>query len=169
MPAEPPWPDAAARNLKMLIPMRVRDLMERNVLTLDCTENLDLVEDLMTLGRIRHMPIVSDGQLVGLVSQRDLLRAGISSVLHLCRTAEKTWLAKISVRQVMTTHVFTIGPDEPMRNGVELMLKKKIGCLPVVENGAVVGMLSETDCLRYLAHVLDIDEIRHVLPELSSV
>jgi acetoin utilization protein AcuB len=146
--------------------MRVRDLMETDVLTLECSDSLDLVDDLMTLGRIRHMPILSDGQLVGLVSQRDLFRAAISSVLNLRRSAEREWLAKISVREVMTTHVFTIAPDATMRSAVELMLAKKIGCLPVVEHGKVVGLLGESDCLRHLARLLDIGEARAALPEM---
>jgi acetoin utilization protein AcuB len=142
--------------------------MEQDVLTIESTDSLDLVDDLMSLGRIRHMPIVSAGQIVGMISQRDLFRAAISSVLHFQRGAEREWLAKISVREVMTTHVFTIGPDAPMQSAVELMLNKKIGCLPVVENGKLVGLLSESDCLRYLAHLLDIAETKQALPELRN-
>jgi CBS domain-containing protein len=145
--------------------MRVSDLMEHDVLTLDCNDSLDLVDDLMRLGRIRHMPILSEGQLVGIVSQRDLFRAAISSVLRFRPEAERDWLAQIAVRQVMTTSVFTVTPDASMRSAVELMIAKRIGCVPVVEKGAVVGLLSESDCLRYLAHVLDLSETRQQLPE----
>jgi CBS domain-containing membrane protein len=148
--------------------MRVRDLMERDVLTLECTDTLDLADDLMRLGRIRHMPIVSGGQLVGIVSQRDLFRAAISSVLGFRRTAERDWLAQISTRAVMTTNVFTILPDASMRSAVELMLAKRIGCLPVVENGALLGLLSESDCLRYLAHLLDLAEGKQEIAELPA-
>lgn len=140
--------------------------MEQDVLTLESSDSLDLVDDLMNLGRIRHMPIMSAGQLVGVISQRDLFRAAVSSVLNLRRTAERDWLAKISVREVMTTHVFTIAPDAPMQSAVEVMLKKKIGCLPVVENGKLLGLLSESDCLRYLAHLLDLAATKQALPEL---
>jgi CBS domain-containing membrane protein len=146
--------------------MRVRDLMERDVLTLDNSDTLDLADDLMRLGRIRHMPIVSGGQLVGIVSQRDLFRAAVSSVLGFRRTAERDWLAQIATRDVMTTNVFTIAPDAPMRSAVELMLAKRIGCLPVVEKGALIGLLSESDCLRYLGHLLDLAEEKRELPEL---
>lgn len=148
--------------------MRVGDLMEHDVLTLESSDSLDLVEDLMRLGRIRHMPIVSAGQLVGVVSQRDLFRAGISSVLNFRPAAESAWLAKILVQEVMTTRVFTVTPDVSMRDAIELMLNKKIGCLPVVEGGKLVGLLSESDCLRYLAHLLDLAEVKQTLPELPS-
>ncbi len=142
--------------------------MEKDVLTLGGADHLDLVDDLMRLGRIRHMPIMSNGQLVGIVSQRDLFRAGISSALHFRASAEREWLAKIAVREVMTTHVFTIEPDASIRSAVEIMVNKKIGCLPVVENGTVVGLISESDCLKYLAHLLEIAETKDALPELAS-
>jgi CBS domain-containing membrane protein len=148
--------------------MRVGDLMERDVLTLESNDSLDLLDDLMNLGRIRHMPIVSAGQLVGVISQRDLFRAGISSVLHFRHAAEREWLAKIPIREVMTIHVFTITPDASMRSAIELMLEKKIGCLPVVADGKLVGLLSESDCLRYLAHLLDLAEAKQALPEMPS-
>jgi CBS domain-containing protein len=146
--------------------MRVQDLMERDVLTLDSNDSLDLADDLMRLGCLRHMPIVSAGQLVGIVSQRDLSRAGMSSVLHFRPTAEREWLAKISISEVMTTNVFTVPPEASMQSAVEIMLAKRIGCLPVVEKGALVGILSESDCLRYLAPLLERAEGKRDLPEL---
>ena len=61
--------------------MYVRDLMQREVVTLDATESLGLADDIMRLGRIRHMPVTARGRLVGLLSQRDLFRAAISSMI----------------------------------------------------------------------------------------
>lgn len=137
--------------------------------TLELADHLDLADDLMRLGRIRHLPVVSHGKLVGVVSQRDLYKAAVSSVLQLRRRAEKEWLEKIRVQEVMTTEVFTIAPERPVRDAVELMLAKRIGCLPVVEkDGSVVGLLSESDCMRHLARVLEIAEEKNALPELPS-
>jgi CBS domain-containing protein len=148
--------------------MRVRDLMETTVVTLALSDNLDLADDLMRLGRIRHMPVVSHDRVVGIVSQRDLFRAGISSVLHLRHTAEREWLQKIRIEEVMTTHVFTIAPDAPLREAVEVMLNKRIGCLPVVEHDKLVGLLSEHDCMRHLARLLLLAEEKQALPELPQ-
>ncbi len=134
--------------------MRVQDLMTTEVVTLEACDSLDLADDIMRLGRVRHMPVLSGGRLVGIVSQRDLFRAGISSVLHFRRTAEQEWLAKISVHEVMTRGVFTVQPDAPISNAIDIMLAKHIGCLPVVDDEKIVGILSETDCLRHLARVL---------------
>ena len=134
--------------------MLVRDLMEREVVTLDAADSLDLADDIMRLGRIRHMPVLSNGHLAGILSQRDLFRAAISSVLQLRPAAEREWLAKIPIREAMTRHVETIGPQASVGEAVEVMLGKRIGCLPVVEGGKLVGLLSETDCMRYLSRLL---------------
>lgn len=148
--------------------MRVRELMEVDVLTLDADDHLDLAADLMRLARVRHMPVLGQGAVVGIVSQRDLFRAGVSSVLQLARTAEREWLARIPVAHVMTAPVFSVGPHDSVRNAVSVMLAKRIGCLPVVDGGRLVGILSESDCLRYLARLLEIADARSELPELPK-
>jgi CBS domain-containing protein len=150
--------------------MHVADLMQRDVLTLDPTDTLRLADDVMRLGRIRHFPIVTrDGRLVGVLSQRDLYRAAMSSLLDMPPAAEREWLGTIDVQAVMTPHVVTITPEAPARQAVEVMLERRIGCLPVIDGaGALVGLLSESDCLRYLDHVLRIADTRAALPELES-
>ena len=59
---------------------RVRDIMQIKIVTIGVTERLSTVEDIMTLGRVRHMPVVHGGRLVGVLSQRDLLRASLSEL-----------------------------------------------------------------------------------------
>ncbi|HVO26601.1 MAG TPA: CBS domain-containing protein [Candidatus Margulisiibacteriota bacterium] len=142
--------------------------MQAEVVTLNAADTLDLADDIMRLGRIRHMPIVAHGKLVGILSQRDLFRAAISSALQLRPAAEREWLAKIPVREVMTTAVCTIAPTATVHEAVRLMLDKRIGCLPVVEEDKLVGLLSETDCMRYLARLLDISDVKQQLPGLPD-
>jgi CBS domain-containing protein len=148
--------------------MNVRDLMQTEVTTLRVTDDLGLADDIMELGRIRHLPVMKGSKLVGIVSQRDLLCAAVSSVLGMRRSTERSWLKKISVREVMTKKVVTIAPGETIRAATTLMLKKRIGCLPVLDGDALVGLLSETDCLRYLARVLELPEIKQQLPLLGQ-
>ena len=123
----------------------------------------------MRLGRIRHLPVLSGDRLVGIVSQRDLFRAAISSLLQLGGDAERKWLAGIPVKAVMTPRVFTIAPSVSLRSAVRIMIDKRIGCLPVVEDGKLVGLLSESDCLLHLAYLLEISEEKDVLTELAPV
>jgi CBS domain-containing protein len=108
----------------------------------------------MTIGRIRHLPVVLDGRVVGIVSQRDLFRAAISSALKASPSVQLDWLSKIPICDAMTAPVYTAEPDWSLRRAVALMLEKRIGCLPVVERGEVIGLLSESDCLRFLGERL---------------
>jgi CBS domain-containing protein len=148
--------------------MDVRDFMRREVVTLEADDSLDLAEGIMRLGRIRHLPVVAGERVVGILSQRDLFRAAVSSLLQLRGDAERAWLATIPVKAVMTPHPITIGPAASLRAAVALMVEKRIGCLPVVEDGRLVGLLSESDCLVHLAHLLEISEEKDRLPELSA-
>ncbi len=134
--------------------MQVGEAMRTELVTLAPEERLNVASDIMTLGRIRHMPVVSDAVVVGILTQRDLFRAAISSVLELRPAAEREWLSKIHVGEVMTHPVITAPPDLRMHDAVTLMLERRIGCLPVVQSGRLVGLLSETDCLALLARLL---------------
>lgn len=129
---------------------RVSDIMQREVATLSASDHLDLASDIMSLGRIRHLPVEQDGEVVGVISQRDLFRAGISSVLQFRPTAEREWLARIVVSEVMTAPVITIAPDQSIAQAARLMVDRKIGCIPVTVAGRLVGLLSESDLLSYL-------------------
>ena len=149
--------------------MDVRTLMRPDPLTLSVTDTLDIVDDLMRLGRIRHLPVVDGSSLVGIVSQRDLLRAAVSSLLKSERASERAWLRSIRVATVMTSRVLTVPTWVPLQTAVEIMLDQKIGCLPVVDDGKLVGLLTETDCLRQLRAVLQAGDTRQGLPELAPV
>jgi CBS domain-containing membrane protein len=148
--------------------MNVRDLMTRDAVTLRASDRLDLAEDIMSLGRIRHLPVMDGERVVGIVSQRDLFRGAISSALELRPAAEREWLRRVGVREVMTTRVVTIAPGAPLVEAVRLMVGHQIGCLPVVEGGRLCGLISETDCMRYLARLLEIAEERLSLPASSD-
>lgn len=134
--------------------LHVGAAMRTELVTLAPEDRLDVASDIMTLVRIRHMPVVRDGAVVGILTQRDLFRAAISSVLDLRPAAEREWLSKIHVEEVMTQPVVTTQPDLPMLDAVQVMLERRIGCLPVVRGGRLVGLLSETDCLTLLARLL---------------
>src|SRR6185369_10266602 len=132
----------------------VRDVMTSSAATLNVSDRLDLARDIMTIGRVRHLPVVLDGRVVGIVSQRDLFRASISSVLKAAPAAELDWLSKIPICDVMSKPVYTAQASWPLRRAVNLMVEKRIGCLPVVEDGTLIGLLSESDCLRLLVERL---------------
>lgn len=128
----------------------VRDLMTREVVTLNRNERLAVADDLMKLGRIRHLPIVDDeGLLVGIVSQRDLFLSGLLRALGYGSHAQRQILDIVSIKEAMKTDVVTVSPDTPIRDAARLMLEKKIGCLVVTEGKRIVGILTESDFVRY--------------------
>jgi CBS domain-containing protein len=128
----------------------VRDVMALNPATLDRNETLDLAEAIMNLGRIRHMPVVDDGRVVGILSQRDLFRSALITALGFGRKVTSSLIKTIKIKEVMTEKVFTISPDASIKDAARQMMDKKIGCLPVVEGDRLVGLVTETDMLRYV-------------------
>jgi CBS domain-containing protein len=134
--------------------MRVCDLMQTEVRTVDASTRLDVVEKLMREEVIRHLPVVDGGRVVGMVTQRDLLRSGLSPILRAGPATEQQWLAETRVDQIMTKPVLHAHPEADLAHAVALMVRERIGCLPVIEDERLVGMLSETDCLRYLSRLL---------------
>ena len=147
--------DAAAKGQmqmaqKLNETLTVRDLMAPNPVTLDRNETLDLSETIMNLGRIRHMPVVEDDKVVGLLSQRDLFRSALIVALGFGRKTTSALIKTIRVKEVMSQNVTTIRPDASVKEAARLMIEKKIGCLPVVESDKLVGLITETDILRYV-------------------
>src|SRR5215470_16751612 len=128
----------------------VKDIMSKNPTTLGRNDTLDVADDIMTLGRIRHIPIVEEGQIVGMVSQRDLFRSAVARVMGYGGKAQRAITKTIKVKEVMIEPVITISPDASIKEAARQMMEKKIGCLPVVEGEVFVGLITETDILRYV-------------------
>jgi len=148
--------------------MKVQTIMVTHPVVLGERDRLDLADDIMTLGRIRHIPVVRGEVVVGVLSQRDLFRAAASTALKLNRGAQHTWLERVPVGDVMSTPVITTSPDTDVREVVAKMLKQKIGCVPIVSpDGRLVGLVSESDCLRVLHRILETASTRQELAELQ--
>jgi len=130
--------------------MKVRDLMSAEVATVLRNDQLLIADDLMRLGRIRHTPVLdeSTGEVVGVVSQRDLFRGALARSLGYGEHAQQKMLGMLRVKDVMTTDPVTVRPDAPLAEAARIMLERKIGCLPVVEAGKLVGILTESDFVR---------------------
>ena len=135
--------------------MRVCDLMTEQVVVIDQGDSLKVAEDLMKWKHVRHLPVVdADGQLVGLVTHRDLLRACVSSIADISRREQDLLLRGVPIREVMRTEMFTVEPETNVRIAAEMMLDHKIGCVLVVEGRKLVGILTEADFVRYLLQIL---------------
>jgi CBS domain-containing protein len=129
----------------------VHDIMSRQLRTLERNQTLDVAEEIMLLERIRHLPVVEEGRVVGVVSQRDLFRSALAAVLGYGQKAREALLRTVRVKEVMSEPVITIAPSASVQDAARLMVEHKIGCLPVVEGEALVGLVTETDVLRCFA------------------
>ncbi|HEY6909335.1 MAG TPA: CBS domain-containing protein [Myxococcales bacterium] len=110
--------------------MQVRELMSRMPVTVRDTDDVMLALQLMAWGEIRHLPVMRDDRVVGVVSERDLLAN---------RTANPT------VAEVMTAPAQVAGPDDDVAEAARRMVGARLGCLPVLERGKLVGMITATD------------------------
>jgi len=128
----------------------VREIMMGSPVTLKPEDTLDLANDVISLGRIRHIPVVEDGRLVGLLSERDLMGAAATTIFGLKQRSKSALLKSVLIKDVMKKKVVTVKPDTPIKQTARLMKEKKIGCVPVVSEGALVGLVTTTDILRYV-------------------
>jgi CBS domain-containing protein len=118
--------------------------MSPDVKTLGRNDKLSLADDVMRLERIRHLPVLDDdGALVGILSQRDLFRGALARALGYGELAQSRMLSMLVVKDVMTNDPVTIGPDAPLSEAAARMLERKIGCLPVLRDGKLVGIVTE--------------------------
>lgn len=135
----------------------VSEVMQAEVATLAPAERLDLVEDVMRLGRIRHMPVLDEGRVVGLVSNRDLLAASLTRSIEFEPSAKRTFLRSVEVAEVMSRDLVTVELEANLRQAASLMIERKIGSLLVVKpDGTLLGLITETDLLA--AALLDEDD-----------
>ena len=138
--------------------MRIRDVMTRNPITVD-SETLVLdAQKVMKENNIRRIPVVDKGKLVGIVTKHDLLEASPSPATSLSVFELNYLLAKMKVKEIMKKNPLTLGPDTPFEEALRLGQEKKIGSFPVVENGKLVGITTESDIIRFVTRVLGLKE-----------
>jgi len=133
--------------------MLVRELMSRHVTTIAPSDPCLAAVTKMHRMRLRHLPVVNqEGLLVGVVTDRDLRRHLFSAAVfkEVGTNSVDTLLNGVRVAQIMSEQVVTVGPTDDVADAVRIMHEKKIGSLPVVQTGRVVGILTETDVLRQI-------------------
>ena len=128
----------------------VREIMMGSPVTLNPADTLDLANDIIAIGRIRHIPVVEQGKLVGLLSERDLFGAAATRIFGITNKSRTALLKSTRIKDVMKKNVVTVEPDTPIKDAARVMAEKKIGCVPVVSDGGVVGLVTTTNILRYV-------------------
>jgi CBS domain-containing membrane protein len=127
----------------------VSEIMQRSPMTVRADDGMDMTDDLMSLGRVRHLPVLDGERLVGVVSMRDLLAHSLARALDFEPRQRRVFLKSVDVREAMSERLITVRPDTLQAEAAALMLRHRIGCLPVLDAaGALVGIVTETDLLR---------------------
>ena len=130
----------------------VEDVMSTDIFTLGRNDKLSVADDLMKQQRIRHVPVLnSDGELCGILTQRDLFRGILLRSLGYGSRAEQIMLDSLSIKDAMHDEVSTISPESTLSDAADLMLSQKVGCLPVVDDRRLVGLISEADFVKQFA------------------
>ena len=138
------WPLATEQRQ----PLRVGDIMSVSPVTITPSTSVHEAQALMQQRKIRHLPVLKDGRLVGMLSDRDIRLVLPSPATSLTVWEIRHLLDKLTVGEVMTYFVMTTAPDCPVTEAVGRMLGHKVGALPVIEDRQVVGILTRTDVLR---------------------
>ena len=130
--------------------MQVREIMSTDIEVVDRNDDLRSVEERMAAKQLRHLPVLEQGEIVGMVTQRDLFKAAMSSAMGYGEKAQKAYLQSVRVKEIMVYPVVTVAPDTSVAAAADMIINKGIGCLPVVEGTKLIGMVTKTDLLRCL-------------------
>ena len=135
----------------------VKHIMSTRVVSLFAEQSLPLAGDIMEFKHVRHLPVIDEtNRLVGIVSDRDLLGAQISSLTKIGAADRREMLEHTSVAQVMTVDVWTAGAEMTAANAGRLLLEHRFSCLPVVDDaGQLIGIVTERDLVKLAVTALD--------------
>ena len=135
--------------------LKIKDIMTTEVFVLHATQTLELVRSLMRIKHVRHVPIVEqDNTFVGLMTHRDLLAQTISHLADVDDNEQEYLDRHIHIMSIMKTDVITADPDMDVCEAISLLLENKYGCLPVVTDGKLVGIVTEADFLKLTQKLL---------------
>jgi CBS domain-containing membrane protein len=134
----------------------VSDLMTTQLFTLLESDSLYTAKQIMEMARVRHVPIVdSKDSFIGLITHRDMLAVAVSKLSDIDPSTQDELDAGIPLREIMRTDVARVSSDTQLRDAAQMLLDHKYGCLPVVDNGKLVGIITEADFLRLTISLMD--------------
>ncbi len=134
--------------------MFVGERMSHPVITVDPDTPINDVLALFKKEHIRRAPVVKNGKMLGIVSESDLLNASPSQATTLSVWELKYLISKVTVKKVMTKKVITVDVNTPIEEAARIMADNKIGGMPVLSNGRVAGMITETDLFKVLLELM---------------
>lgn len=134
----------------------ISDIMTRDVIYLDTKDQLEKAEDIFKSKKIRHIPIVKQGNMVGMLSYNDLLRISFADAYSgVIAEVDSSVYEMFSLDQVMVKNPVSIAPDQTISELASVFMKKEFHALPVVQDGRLVGIVTTTDLIRFMLAKLD--------------
>ena len=130
--------------------MLIKDIMTTRVATVSMDDRLSVIKDIFEQARFRHLLVLEEDQLVGVISDRDLFRAISPYLDSEAEMSRDTETLNRRAHQIMSRHPITISPESSLQAASAIMLEQHVSCLPVLENGALVGIVSWKDLLRVM-------------------
>lgn len=137
-----------------MIVILVKERMSPTPITIHPNASLAEARACLDQHRIRHLPALEEGRLVGIITDRDIRSAASASSLE-----------QVKVADAMTRNVFTVSPETQVQVAAKLMLTHRIGGLPVVKKGELLGIITETDLLNALVEIMDQTTIDRISPD----
>ncbi|MGA2518840.1 MAG: CBS and ACT domain-containing protein [Thermodesulfobacteriota bacterium] len=138
--------------------MRVKEMMTKNPVTVSPDTLVLDARRIMKEKNIHRLPVLEKGKLIGIVTKHDLLDAAPSPAAPVSVHDLNYLLSKMKVKEIMKKNPVTVTPNTPFEDALRIGQEKKIGSFPVVENGKLVGITTESDIIRFLIHALGIHE-----------
>ncbi|MCZ6551744.1 MAG: CBS domain-containing protein [candidate division NC10 bacterium] len=136
--------------------MQVVERMKTKLVVASPTDSVAAAWRLLRQHQIRHLPVVEEGKLVGIVTDRDIRLVFPSALTSGSREQDPhDALEKVAVREIMTGQVVTVAPEAPIANVARLLLERRIGGLPVVQGSRLVGIITKTDILAAFVDVVE--------------
>jgi acetoin utilization protein AcuB len=130
--------------------IRVADWMTETVLAVETFDSIGIARQVMAKHRINQLPVLDNEALVGIVTDRDVRDAYPTSMMIDRGEEIDRFADSVTVEEVMTHNIFTVGPETPLQQAVSLLRRHRIGSLPVVQNKKLVGIITRSDILDFV-------------------
>jgi acetoin utilization protein AcuB len=135
--------------------MLVKDFMTGEVTSLQETDNLLDAAMVFVRSSFRHLPVLRGRKVVGIITQRDVKQFTPSLLSRTSAEEYNQVMETTPISRVMTKNPMTLSPDQPIFDAVQILYRKRVGCMPVVENDELVGIVTTTDLLGLLIRIME--------------
>ncbi|WP_298499452.1 CBS domain-containing protein [uncultured Algibacter sp.] len=132
----------------------VSTIMTKNIIAITTEEDLERVEDLFNRYRIRHIPVVSNDIIVGMLSYTDLMRISYAESSEESKSVDSVVFNSFTIEQVMVKDVVTVTSDTSIKDVAKILAKNEFHALPIVDDGNLIGIVTSTDLLNYLVKLI---------------